>query len=79
MIVTSLRCFARMTVRTPGTWSAVETASVPVDEDELLVLELLPHALSASASATAAAIAVHCILVPAIWPPLARCQRGRTR
>jgi hypothetical protein len=52
LISMSLRCLARITVRTPGVWSALAIGSV-----EELLLELLlepPHAPSAVASAATA-------------------------
>ena len=74
LISMSLRCFARMTVRTPGVWSADATGSV---EDELLLeLELPPHAPSATASAETAAspspVRATALLLPAIRSPSAR-------
>lgn len=73
LISMSLRCLARITVRTPGAWSAVATGSV---EDELLLeLELeLPHPPSAAASAATATspspIRATELLLPAISSPL---------
>jgi hypothetical protein len=49
LISMSLRCLARMTVRTPGVWSALATGSV--DDELLLELELPPHAASVTARA----------------------------
>src|SRR4051794_31542695 len=64
--LTSLRCLANRTVRTPGVWSAMETMSVALDDEELLLELLLPHALTASAtkSAAAAASAARAIVLP---------------
>ena len=82
LIVTSLRCLARSTVRVPGVWSTVETAS---DDEELLELELPPHAASPTVTATSTLIpppvrAIDLILA-AIDSPSARvrCRRVSTR
>ncbi|HKP89324.1 MAG TPA: hypothetical protein VJT75_05060 [Thermoleophilaceae bacterium] len=74
LISMSLRCLARMTVRTPGVCRADAIGSV---EDELLLeLELPPHALSATADAATtrspSPVRATDLLLPAISFPSTR-------
>jgi hypothetical protein len=73
--LTSLRCLARRTVRTPGVWRAIETMSVALEDEPLLLELLLPHAAMTSTIAMTAATpnAVRTTRLPnlAIEPPLA--------
>jgi hypothetical protein len=78
LIVMSLRCLARMIVRTPGVSRAVATASLELDEELLL---LPPHAASATVAAMAASprpTRATVLLLPAIQSPLQlACDRHR--
>jgi pimeloyl-ACP methyl ester carboxylesterase len=72
LIVMSLRCLARSTVRTPGVSSAVATGSVELDEE---LLELLPQpartAAAATAASTAVARAIELLVRIQLTPPVA--------